>query len=384
MSKQLKLVKQADISGALSKEQKRFNSLLKKIRSLKKEIADAEVAMLELTRLSEKKIRPVKEALMEKWKELIITLDQSPFAAKLSKNQRADYEDVMLDIIINWIDASDSEDEEMIALHDKYHEHDFRTLQDMEMRNMRDSAANIFSSQFGVDLDPDDLDFDPEDPESVEKFQKKMEEMKQQLDEKEAAEKEQAGKKKKNAKQVEAEKRQRAAEAALQKTTKEIYMDLVKNFHPDMEADEEQIKSKTAIMQQITAAYSENDYIKLIELQMSLLDRENILASKGDEQIKHLNEALKKQVMQLEQQMYFAHPARNPNHPYGALFDPNINVMKWRVNKYIEDCKHNTKVYRMQLAEIQHSRGFKSFISEYEIDDDMDFGDFLEVFRRGW
>ena len=60
MSKQLKIVKQAEISGDLSKEQKRFNSYIRKIRALKKEMADIEAAELELTRLGQKKIRPVK------------------------------------------------------------------------------------------------------------------------------------------------------------------------------------------------------------------------------------------------------------------------------------------------------------------------------------
>jgi hypothetical protein len=384
MSKQLKIVKQAEISGDLSKEQKRFNSYLRKIRALKKEMADIEAAALELTRLGQKKIRPVKDVLMERWKELILTLDQSPFAAKLSKNQRLNYEDVMLDLIINWIDAADVEDAEMIELHDKYHEEDFRSLQEMEMRQMRDSAAAAFRSQTGLDLDPDDLAFDPDDPESVLKFQEKMEEMKQQFEEKEAAAKARKGKKEKTAKQLDAEKKQKAAASALQKTAKEIYMDLVKNFHPDTEADENEKQSKTAIMQQITAAYSEKDYIKLIELQMSLLDRDNALASKGDEQLKHVNEVLKKQIEELESQAYFAHPGRRSNHPYSGLFDPNIAVMKWRVNKYVEDCKHNTKVYSHQLAGIRDARGFKTFISEYEIEEEgMDFGDFLEIFGRG-
>jgi hypothetical protein len=291
---------------------------------------------------------------------------------------------VMLDMIVNWIDENDTEDEEMITLHDKYHEEDFRSLQEMEMRQQRDSAADIFRAQTGFEMDPDDLAFDPDDPDSVRKFQEKMEEMKNRFEEKEAAEKARKEKKQRTAKQLESEKKQKAAESALQKTAKEIYMDLVKNFHPDTEADENEKQSKTAIMQQITAAYGEKDYIKLIELQMSLLDRDNALASKGDEQMRHLNEALKKQIAELESQSFFAHPARNPHHPYGFLFDQNIAVMKWRVNKYVEDCKHNTRVYSHQLAGIRDARGFKTFIAEYEIEDEgMDFGDFLEIFGRG-
>ena len=89
-----------------------------------------------------------------------------------------------------------------------------------------------------------------------------------------------------SSKQLLEEAQRKSAESAVSKTTKQIYMDLVRNFHPDTEMDEERKIWKTEIMQQITAAYEEDDYIRLLELQMSLLDeRENAVSSFDEKQL---------------------------------------------------------------------------------------------------
>lgn len=89
-----------------------------------------------------------------------------------------------------------------------------------------------------------------------------------------------------------------------QKTTKSVravYMDLVKNFHPDREMDETEKVRKTDIMQQVTQAYQENNLLKLLKLQIEL-DRidQNQLENLTKNQLNYYNKVLKQQVEDLE------------------------------------------------------------------------------------
>lgn len=135
----------------------------------------------------------------------------------------------------------------------------------------------------------------------------------------------------------------------------------------------------------ITAAYDEDDYIRLLELQMSLLeDRENALTAFDDKQLKYFNDALKGQMSELTAQLQMGSPAMNPGFPYGHLFDLNRNRMHYKVDSFLKTRKKQENQYAQWLKFIQTKEGFNDFVKNYELDevDDFDMGFMMEMLKN--
>jgi hypothetical protein len=387
MPKQTQIIKTAELKGVLSKEQKRFNGYLQKIKTLKLQIEESKEVALELGKLAQSKIRPTEERMFEIWKKFILHFDQISFANGLKKKQQEKYEAILFELADLYLNNA-KVDKDIKAVFDKYSEDSFDDIQAEGHEMSKDYIISIFKQQFDVDIDPEDIE-DSKDPFNNPKLFEKMAEAKQKLEQKQADAKQQKAErdtqKKKSDKQIESEERKKVAESAISKTTKQIYMDLVKNFHPDTEQDEERRIWKTDIMQQITAAYNEDDYIRLLELQMSLLeDRGNALTAFDDKQLKYFNDALKKQIDEFSMKLEMGSPAANPMFPYGHLFDLNRNRMHYKVNDFLKDIKQQENQYTQWLGFIQTQEGFKDFVKRYELeeDDDFDLGFMLDMLTK--
>lgn len=93
-------------------------------------------------------------------------------------------------------------------------------------------------------------------------------------------------------------------EQLLLRDAKAVYVRLVKRFHPDLELDEQQKIAKTAIVQEVTKAYKENDFLKLLSLQIEHFDEKEtegeILA---DDMLKRYTKILTKQLAEIKSEL---------------------------------------------------------------------------------
>ena len=71
----------------LSKEQKRFNNYISKLKKLREEIEKMEAFNLEIPLRLQKELGPLEAKENQLRKELVLMLDSHPLAAKLSKKQ---------------------------------------------------------------------------------------------------------------------------------------------------------------------------------------------------------------------------------------------------------------------------------------------------------
>jgi hypothetical protein len=211
------------------------------------------------------------------------------------------------------------------------------------------------------------------DPEKMEAFmaEKMREQHEAQHAEQQARAEKQAERqanKPKNAAQLKKE----AAEKEMSKTTKQIYMDLVKNFHPDQEQDEKEILRKTAIMQEVVAAYQEDNFIKLLELQMTLLEnRENSFSRLDDKQLKHFTKVLQDQLRTLRNEYQQVSP--NPsNNPYHQLFDEQEWLRKLKVERAATQLEHQVKQFENTIEAVQTQEGLKQFVKEFDLPEEFD------------
>ena len=97
MAKQSNLVKSPELKGVLSKEQKRFNGYLQKIKTLKQQIEMSRDLALELSRLVQKQVKPAEEKMLGAWKRLIQRLDRSMFVPNLTPKQFDKYQSVVFE-----------------------------------------------------------------------------------------------------------------------------------------------------------------------------------------------------------------------------------------------------------------------------------------------
>lgn len=376
MSKHLQIVAGQKPGQTLSKEQKRFNSLVKKIKTLRAQIEKTQELDQELRRLGDERVKPAEMEAMAADRDWIMALHNSPFRPKLSKKLADKLDQILLAEIEHLLSTHFYRDDaELQELYARYEAsgRSYAEIQEETEQDMKSMAAQMMNDMFGMDVEAGDLD----DPDSMrEKINAKQAEF-------EAAERARAEKRAQKVKtdsQIAAEEKRLAAESAVKKTAKQIYVDLVRHFHPDKEQDEQLRAEKTEVMKQITAAYEADDHLRLLELQMTLLSgRDNVFADFNDSQLKYFNKTLQQQAAELEQELYLVSPEANGN-IYAMLYAPerrwmlaNIEQHVRQQKKLLQDIRHNTKV-------IQQEKVFKEFIKEYELEDEDDF--FMDEFWR--
>jgi hypothetical protein len=229
----------------------------------------------------------------------------------------------------------------------------------------RTAAAEMF----GMDFDPKDM----ADPATLkERLDARAAELRQQGAAEPAARKQTKA-------QLASESKRQAAEKAVKKTTRQIYVDLVKHCHPDREQDELKRIEKTEWMKQITAAYEVDDHLGLLEMQMTLLaERENAFADFNESELRYFNQSLQRQLTELENEVMMAHPMHTGN-SFGSLYHPNRNVMMRELEMERSSLKHRLQAVGHITKLIASEQGFKQYLADYveprAIDRDFDDAD---------
>lgn len=369
----------------LSKEQKKFNNYLKKIKTIKEQIEATKSFYAQVPAWMEK-LKPHQQEQAEAQRKLVLALDANPFLKKLTRNQREDFNEIILDYCSTLI--SDFEMEDLKPIYEKYNDTDTSWDDDAaEMeKEAKEQAAQMAKNMFGMDIDIDKMNNPETQQEEMERITRKMMEMKEKAEQEheahQKASEERKANRKKSPKEIEREQREAEAAKSMTKTTRQVYMELVKTFHPDQEQDETERVKKTAIMQQITAAYEKDDLLQLLELQMTLLNREeHILQTMNDDSLRLYNKMLAQQVSELEQE-YQAHSPHHNGHPLAQYFqfDASGMLSDFMLKKDIKDIQKNTKQMLDMCKHTQlDAKNLKNFIKANKIEPDFGdmFGDFL-------
>jgi hypothetical protein len=252
--------------------------------------------------------------------------------------------------------------EDLKEIYDRHSDISFEEEQKLREEDARQMASSMFQNMFGIDL-PEDVFDDPE---------KAAAEMAKQLEaHQQSGAGQQQKRRKKTAAQLAREQRLAEEEKRISQTTKSIYMELVKKYHPDQEQDEEKRAWKTQVMQQITAAYKEDNFLALLELQITLLEgKDKSLESIPDDHLKYYNKLLKNQVDELQEEYYSVHPHYNGS-PYGYFYGPPY-LTESRIAGAVAETQTVIRQLRRTLSGLETLRDLKDFISNYQLDQDDD------------
>lgn len=281
----------------LSKEQKAFNILIKKIDEKRASLA----AWQEIIPAYQKKyasdLIPLVETSQEIQIELVHCLDRASDQKGLTSPERRMIHDLVSRMAGNL--AAERNDEELKNIYNKHSGSDFDKEAAASMNGLKSMLEDVIGVELGDDLDMSS-------PEEIfKRAQAHMHEQQTQFEAERQEYEERQAKRKKTAKQIAKESQQQAEEQQTSQSIRELYRKLVSALHPDREPDPQERERKTLLMQRINQAYDKKNLLLLLELQLELehIDQttiNNITSSR----LKHYNKILKEQHGELEHEIF--------------------------------------------------------------------------------
>lgn len=344
-------------SAVLSKLQKQFNANIQKIDLLKSKITFVKTEIKQIQVKISAEILPLEQKLIEIQVKEIIYLDALFQQNIFKKRDNETLSEMILERAGEYITRKESDE-----LSDIFTRHNngvsFEEANEEANKMASETLKDSFSSMFGMKFDED---MDLSDPEKFQEY------LKQQVAADEAEYEARRANKKKTAKQIEKEEKKRQEEKSLNKTSRQIYMELVKAFHPDREKDDLEKERKTLLMHRITEAYEKDDLFDLLRLRLELLGTD--FENSNDESLKYYVKLLKQQVSELEDEL-----AETTSFGQSSFFGPSLydrfgsddyQSLETKFKKEISNLKKIIKNEEKQAPFYKDSDQVKYLINEY-------------------
>lgn len=354
-------------SEALSKGQKTFNRLIKKIEEQRKLLQAWQDALPRFQAKQASEFMPLLNHYNEEREKLARLLDAAYDAKGLTKAERAKLRDLITSIVSELL--ADNDTPELIALYDKYSDTGFAEEEQMAA----DSAKAMIEEVLGVDLGNEAPLNSPEDMMAL--LQKKLLEQAEQLN----AQEQQRSRRKPTAKALAREaKKQEEAHAASQ-SIREVFRKLASGLHPDRETDAEERTRKTALMQRVNAAYEKNDLLALLQLQLEVeqIDHADI-GTLSETRLKHYNKVLTEQLAELDEEIGFIEASFDSGGPFSHRRPHPALILQW-LDGDIAQLKSATLDIQHDLQQLGDIKSLKAKLKHYRIqpNDPFDPRDFF-------
>ncbi len=363
----------------LGKKRKQFNNLLQKIDLLKDTIRRLEDQMQSGMVFFHAEILPLQQKQQRVQADYVRRLHQLYAHKAFTKKEREKMIDILLEAAIEVLEAAGTGEAEEFAdiqeIFDLYNEDTWEEIQAEERQEASETANALFSSM-GVDLN-----LDPED--DLDTIQEKTLAAAARFQQEAAERAEAAARAPKNKKQAAQEAAAQAKEMNVQKVSKNIYNDLVKLLHPDLEKDEALRAEKTEAMKEVNLAWQNNDFFGLLRLQSEYLSKHgDDIARLPDQQFNYYLAVLKKQKAELEEQLnvYEMVPGF-PGYVYQHLTDPDEFRMSALRAQAVREEKQALKDLQHNLQLTQSPETLKPALKRYRITDPEDSFDPIELLR---
>ncbi len=286
-----------DRQSTLSKSQKLFNNLIKKIDAERKRLVAWQTMIPLYQQKHASEFTPLTRTLNELRAEQVRLFDKAVAEKLFSKNDKAKLKDIICSTVVELIIENDDEDLKII-----YNKHSGGDI-DAEIEEEKSAMKAMMQEMLGVDLGDDDIDL--RSPESMmanacEKMRQKQKEEEQDRQDNQK----QNTKRKKSAKTLAREAKQEAEAQNISQSIREVYRKLASALHPDKEQDALERDRKTALMQRVNIAYNDKDLLKLLELQLEVeqIDQAEI-NNITEERLKYYNKILTEQSRELQMEV---------------------------------------------------------------------------------
>ncbi len=289
-SKLVKITQKTANSG-LSKGQKLFKKLIKKIDAQRATIGAWQAMIPLYEKKYTEEYSPLLATFNEHRSKMVVLFDRAHENKLINKVERTKLAELIIGFASEIL--ADSDSPEIKAIYGKYNGVDF----DAEDEEFDAEMKTMLEDLFGMEM-PDDVDVN--DPDS---FLHMMEQHAQKMENEENAEPPQA-KRKKSAKQIANEAKLEQEEKNIGLSIREVFRKLASTLHPDREQDPAERKRKTDLMQRVNVAYGNKDLLQLLELQLEIeqID-ESMINNISEDRLRHYNKILAEQADELEMEI---------------------------------------------------------------------------------
>ncbi|WP_025762114.1 hypothetical protein [Dyadobacter tibetensis] len=153
-------------------------------------------------------------------------------------------------------------------------------------------------------------------------------------------------------------------EAGLTKAAvRKIYLDLIKNYHPDREMDEAIKQTKTVLMQEITKCYAEDNLYRLLQLQQEmengLLQNLSELTSKA---LNHYIKGFKNQICQVESEIASLRETLALICQIEVVHTHNLQAVEIQFKTKLRQAKTEIRELREFSKALQDPRNLRAFL----------------------
>ena len=370
-------IKQAAETELLTKAQKLFNNLIKKIDAEKKHLLEWQEFIPKFQRKLADEYEVVLDGYNSRRIEMVNALDSAYENKIFKKADKIKIRHLITEISADLI--AEHGKEELKELHDKHSDQDFDAIKQEADEMASEFIKSMMQGMYGVDLGDD---FDVSAPE-------KYQELLQGLENKDAEKPHQTGagraSRKKSAKQLEREARQQQEEQSISQSIREVYRKLTSALHPDREQNALERERKTEIMRRVNSAYAKKDLLSLLELQLEAeqIDQSH-LNNIAEDRLKNFNKILKEQLKELQQEI------DQIQYPFRAdlKLPPHAVLTQKFILQHLEDDIRGIKADMLQLKHelkiFQNPMALKAWLKDYKIPKQSKFDDLDDLFFSGF
>ncbi len=359
------------VNAPLSKAQKEFNRLTKRIGELEIEIKHFRQSTDAIHQRINAEYRPLLTDYNRHRADLVRVFDHAYARPEATKTEKKKLAHLILDIAHYLIENHGMD--ELKPIFDKYDQDGFDQTTAETDGLISEAMKDMVGAMYGITFDPD-VDVSTQDKfgayvqEQLQARQAEHEQQRQQAEEKKA-------KKPKTAKQQEREEKKQLEERNVTKAVRTLYMDLVKAFHPDRERDEAEKERKTAVMQRITEAYEKSDLLALFRLQLEFnrIDQQH-LETLADDQLKYYNKILKQQESELGEEFYSMRQHLSSMLGKPVMFTTTLGL-EYAFNNDLRELKSGIKAVKREVKDFRDPAILKAWLKAYKIPKASDYDD---------
>lgn len=376
----------------LSKAQSDFNRLNKKIATLKQNIKELSEREKIIIAFYEQHARPLFEKESDLKYDYLLYLDEMYENAKLTFKDKS----TLAELVLNECGGVDNvriPEEKRLKMQEiqvRYSEIVTGLTREEQEKNAVAEALELFSI-FGIK------------PNAKMKKAKNEEElmtateeyMRTQLEkEMQKEEKRQTRKKQMKKEEPEPEPRRKLTKREIEqqmqeeqtlKSIREIYIELVKELHPDRETDDEIRIVKEERMKRLTEAYQAKDLASLLSMQIDWLEESAQNPDmQTDEVLKRYNKVLNSQLDRLGEEYFLLCAAPFPavEGAYTQLRDVSLSKLNEQLNVLFRTHKNELVNIEEYVTSVSNLTGLKKFLKKYakqlkEEEDSFDFDELL-------
>lgn len=370
MAQIVRIATPAKDKAPLSKAQKEFNRLTKKIGDLEVELEQFRTTTISVQQRVQTDYVPLLNEFNALRADLVRLFDRAYDRPEATKTERKKLTDLILNLAYDLI--SEHGLDELKPIYDKHDKDGYdATDADVDMQ-VSEMMKEMVGAMYGIQFD-ENVDVSTKEKFSAymeEQLQAKQAEAHQQKQEAE----ERRAKKPKTAKQQAREEKKQLEERNITRAVRTLYMDLVKAFHPDREPDEAEKARKTEIMKRVTDAYEKSDLLSLLKLQLEFnrIDQQH-LENLADEQLKYYNKILKQQADELNEELFGMQSQLSAMLGKPLMMVGSALSLEYSLNNDIRELKKNIKETKKDIKDLANPTVLKAFLKTYRIQKNQDF-----------